>query len=291
MVFRHPAGLLCYIRCPMKTFFRFAAILFFAFSVPALAQFQPQVGQAGKDVIWVPTPDDVVERMLTMAQVTPNDFVWDLGAGDGKIAIMAAKKFGARAVGIEYNPDMVKHANSNAQAAGVHGTGPGKATIRHGDIFATDFSQATVITLYLLPALNMKLRPQLLSMRPGTRVVSHSFSMEDWEADEISTVDGRRAYFWLVPANVMGTWNLDAGGQKHELALEQTFQKVSGTVAFGQLHAGVRDARLRGSNITFSYVDQSGVRRDFAGRVSGGKMEGSFRDEKGASGSWTATKK
>jgi hypothetical protein len=275
----------------MKTITRFSAILLLAFAVPALAQFQPQVGQAGKDVIWVPTPDDVVERMLTMAQVTPNDFVWDLGAGDGKIAIMAARKFGARAVGIEYNPEMVKHANSNAQQAGVHGTGPGKATIRHGDIFATDFSQASVITLYLLPALNMKLRPQLLSMRPGTRVVSHSFSMEDWEADEISTVDGRRAYFWVVPANVMGTWNLDAAGQKHELALEQTFQKVSGTVAFGMLHAGLRDVRLRGTNISFAYVDQKGMRRDFTGRVNGARMEGSFRDEKGASGNWSAAKK
>jgi hypothetical protein len=275
----------------MTPFVRFIAVLLFAFTLPACAQFQPQVGQSGKDVIWVPTPDDVVERMLTMAQVTPNDFVWDLGAGDGKIAIMAAKKFGARATGIEYNPDMVKHANDNAQKAGVAGAGAGKAVIRHGDIFATDFSQATVVTLYLLPALNMKLRPQLLSMRPGTRVVSHSFSMEDWEADEISTLDGRRAYFWLVPANVMGTWSLDAGGQKHDLVLEQTFQKVSGNVTFGAMHAGLRDARLRGSNITFGYIDQSGVRRDFSGRVTGGKMEGAFRDEKGAEGRWTAAKK
>ncbi len=257
----------------------------------AAAQFQPQVGQAGKDVIWVPTPDDVVERMLTMAQVTPQDYVWDLGAGDGKIAIMAAKKFGARATGIEYNPDMVKHANTNAQSAGVAGTGAGKVTIRHGDIFATDFSQATVVTLYLLPALNMKLRPQLLSMRPGTRVVSHSFSMEDWEADEISTLDGRRAYFWLVPANVMGSWNLDAGAQKTELTFEQTFQKVSGTVTLGAIHAGLRDARLRGTSISFAYLDQSGLRRDFTGRINGGRMEGTFRDEKGADGKWSATKK
>jgi hypothetical protein len=275
----------------MTPFVRFVAVLLFAFTLPACAQFQPQVGQAGKDVIWVPTPDDVVERMLTMAQVTPNDYVWDLGAGDGKIAIMAAKKFGARATGIEYNPDMVKHANDNAQKAGVAGTGAGKATIRHGDIFATDFSQATVVTLYLLPALNMKLRPQLLSMRPGTRVVSHSFSMEDWEADEISTLDGRRAYFWLVPANVMGTWALDAGGQKHDLVLEQTFQKVSGNVTFGAMHAGLRDARLRGGNISFGYIDQNGVRRDFSGRVTGAKMEGAFRDEKGAEGRWSAAKK
>ena len=276
----------------MTSFVRFLAVLLFAFNfAPASAQFQPQVGQAGKDVIWVPTPDDVVERMLTMAQVTPNDSVWDLGAGDGKIAIMAAKKFGARATGIEYNPDMVKHGNANAQAAGVAGTGQGKAVIRHGDIFATDFSSATVVTLYLLPALNMKLRPQLLSMRPGTRVVSHSFSMEDWEADEISTLDGRRAYFWLVPANVMGGWNLDAGSQKLEMTLEQTFQKVSGTVTLGPIHAGLRDARLRGTNIAFAYLDQTGLRRDFTGRVTGGRMEGSFRDEKGADGKWSATKK
>src|SRR3954468_18031927 len=181
--------------------------------------FQPQVGQAGKDVIWVPSPDDVVDRMLTMAQVTPNDFVVDLGAGDGKIAIAAAKKFGARAEGIEYNPDMVKHANDNAQKAGVAGSAVGKAVIRHGDIFATDFSKATVITMYLLPGLNMKLRPQLLSMKPGTRVTSHSFSMEDWDADEISVLDGRRAYFWIVPANVQGAWTLEANGQKLELAL------------------------------------------------------------------------
>jgi hypothetical protein len=128
-------------------------------------------------------------------------------------------------------------------------------------------------------------------MRPGTRVVSHSFSMEDWEADEISSVDGRRAYFWVVPANIVGGWNLEAGAQKHEIALEQTFQKVSGTVALGPLHAGLRDMRLRGANISFAFVDQSGMRRDFSGRVAGNRMEGTFRDEKGAEGKWTATKK
>jgi hypothetical protein len=261
------------------------------FTAVAVAQFQPQVGQAGKDVIWVPTPDDVVDRMLTMAQVTPQDFVMDLGAGDGKIAIAAAKKFGARAVGIEYNADMVKHANANAQAAGVAGTGKGQALIRHGDIFQTDFSQATVITLYLLPALNMKLRPQLLAMRPGTRVVSHSFTMEDWEADEISTLDGRRAYFWVVPAQVMGAWTLEAGNQRIDMNLEQTFQKVNGTVSFSPINAGLRDMRLRGPFIQFAYVGQDGVRRDFNGRVNGPKMEGTFRDEKGGEGKWSAAKK
>src|SRR5881394_2338966 len=227
------------------------ASVLFLFSGNALSQkYEPQVGQAGKDVIWVPTPDEVVERMLTMVQLGPNDIHFDLGAGDGKIAIAAAKR-GANATGIEYNPDMAKHANERAAAAGVAGVGPGKATIRQADIFATDFSQATVITLYLLPALNMKLRPTILSMKPGTRVSSHSFTMEDWEADEISTMDGRRAYFWIVPANVMGTWALDAGGQKSDIALEQTFQKINGTVTLGGVQGGLRDARMRGPQISF----------------------------------------
>ncbi|HUQ76333.1 MAG TPA: class I SAM-dependent methyltransferase [Burkholderiales bacterium] len=271
------------------------ALFFAAFLLPLAAtaqKFEPQVGQAGKDVIWVPTPDEVVERMLTMAQTGPNDIHFDLGAGDGKIAIMAAKKFGARATGIEYNPDMVKHANNRAQEAGVAGVGPGKAQIRHGDIFATDFSSATVITLYLLPALNMKLRPTILSMKPGTRVVSHSFTMEDWEADEISTMDGRRAYFWMVPANVMGTWTLDAGGQKNEVTLEQTFQKINGSIALNPtVHAGLREARMRGAQISFAYVDQAGQRREFAGQVNGRQMQGTFRDEKGQTGNWSATRR
>src|SRR5712692_453693 len=282
--FHHPGDL-------MTSIVRFAALLAALLVASGAAaqqqKFEPQVGQAGKDVIWVPTPDDVVDRMLTMAQVTPSDFVMDLGSGDGKIAIAAARKFGARSLGIEYNPDMVKLAQDNAQMAGV----AEKASFRRADIFATDFSQASVITLYLLPALNMKLRPQILSMRPGTRVASHSFNMEDWEADEISTLDGRRAYFWIVPANVMGTWNLELNSQRMEMALEQTFQKIGGSVSLGHAQGGLREARLRGASIAFAYVDSAGVRRDFTGRVSGSRMEGSFRDEKGQEGRWSAAKK
>ena len=277
----------------MKAFLRFivaAAALTLAFGAPAQQKYEPQVGQAGKDVIWVPTPDEVVERMLTMAEVGPNDIHFDLGAGDGKIAIAAAKR-GARATGIEYNPEMVKYANGKAQEAGVAGVGAGKAIIRHADIFATDFTGATVITLYLLPSLNLRLRPQLLAMRPGTRVVSHSFTMDDWEPDEISVVDNRRAYFWIVPANVMGTWALDAGGQKTELSLEQVFQKLAGHVSFGHVNAGLREPRLRGASIAFSYVDAAGLRRDFSGTVSGGRMEGTFRDDRGGEGRWSATKR
>ena len=259
-------------------------------ALPAAAQqkpYEPQVGQAGKDVIWVPTPDEVVDRMLRMAQVTPNDLVFDLGAGDGKIAVAAAKKFGARSVGIEYNPEMARFAQGNVEKAGV----AGKARIVNGDIFATDFTQATVITMYLLPALNLKLRPQILSMRPGTRVVSHSFTMDDWEPDETSSMDGRRAYFWIVPANVAGGWALDTGGEKLELAFEQRFQKIDGSIGLGHTQGGLRNARLSGNNISFAYVDNNGMRRDYSGRVAGGRMEGSFRADNGSEGRWTATKK
>jgi len=222
-----------------------------------------------------------------MAQVTPNDYVVDLGAGDGKIAIAAAKKMGARSLGIEYNPDMAKHAQRQVENAGVSA----KAKVVQGDIFASDFTTATVVTMYLLPALNMKLRPQILAMRPGTRVVSHSFNMEDWEPDETSSMDGRRAYLWIVPANVMGGWSVDLGGERAELTLEQKFQKLDGHVQLGTIQAGLRETRLRGFQISFAYVDNTGVRRDFSGRVTGGKMEGSFRTDTGAEGRWTATKK
>ena len=268
--------------------FILAAVL----AVPASAfaqgekNYEPQLGQPGKDVIWVPTPEEVVQRMLTMAQVGPNDFVIDLGSGDGRTVIAAAKR-GARALGIEYNPDMVKLSQENARKAGVSD----KATFRRADIFQTDFSQATVITLYLLPSLNLKLRPQILQMKPGTRVVSHSFTMEDWEPDEVSSMDGRRAYFWVVPANVAGTWSLDVAGKTAELDLEQTFQKIVGSVALGAVQGGLRDARLSGANISFSYVDDNAVRRDFTGKVGDREMSGTFRDQNGGTGNWTATKK
>jgi SAM-dependent methyltransferase len=277
--------------------FRFAAALVAALAValPAAAQnnqdYEPQVGQAGKDVIWVPTPDEVVDRMLRMAQVTPADYVVDLGAGDGKIAIAAAKKFGARALGIEFNPDMARFAQRNVERAGV----AGRARILQGDIFATDFSQASVVTLYLLPALNLKLRPTLLAMKPGTRVVSHSFSMDDWEADEVSSVDGRRIYFWVVPAIVAGAWTLEFPGagapERKEITLEQHFQKIEGMVSLGAVYGGLREARLRGAQIAFAYVDSQGVLRDFRGRVAGSRMEGSFRADGGSEGRWTAVKK
>jgi SAM-dependent methyltransferase len=277
-----------------KSMFRFAAAfaaIVFAAAPAGAQEFKPQVGQYGKDVIWVPSPDDVVERMLVMAQTTPNDFVIDLGSGDGKIAIMAAKKFGARSLGIEYNPDMVKLSQKNAQAAGVNG----KASFRQADIFATDFSQATIVTMYLLPSLNLKLRPQILAMKPGTRIVSHSFSMDDWAADEVSNVDGKRAYFWVVPANVQGTWTLELTSEgktdRAELSIEQHYQQISGAVIRGPVAQGLREPRLRGFQIAFSHVDGGSVLREFNGRVTGDRMEGSFRTLGGTEGRWTATRR
>ena len=273
----------------VRSFLAFAATLALAFPASAQQQkpYEPQVGQAGKDVIWVPTPDEVVDRMLRMAQVGPNDVVYDLGAGDGKIAIAAAKKFGARSTGIEYNPDMAKHAQGNVEKAGV----TGRARILNGDIFVINFSEATVVTMYLLPNLNMKLRPTLLAMKPGTRVVSHSFTMEDWEADEISSMDGRRAYFWVVPAQVGGSWALETGAEKNEISFEQRFQKIEGTVNLGLTQGGLRDARLRGFTIGWALVDNNGVLKVYSGRVSGAKMEGSWRADNGTEGRWFATKK
>ena len=168
---------------------------------------EPKQGQAGKDVIWMPTPETLVERMLTMAQVGPRDVVYDLGSGDGRLVIAAAKR-GAQAVGVEFNPDLVAFAEERARQQGVgHG-----ARFVQGDIFETDFSSATVVTLYLLSQLNLRLRPQLLKLKPGTRVVSHAFTMDDWPADEVSRSEQRTAYLWIVPADVQGTWRFELTG-------------------------------------------------------------------------------
>jgi len=263
-----------------------------AFGATALAQgqapeFTPQVGQAGKDVIWVPTPEELVERMLRMAQTTPNDFVVDLGSGDGRIAIAAAKKFGARSLGVEFNPDMVELSNRNAAKAGVNG----KAQFKRADIFDTDFSQATVVTMYLLPGLNLKLRPKLLEMKPGTRIVSHQFSMDDWQADEMTNLEGRRAYLWIVPAQVHGAWRIQSGGDTFDLTLEQRYQMIDGNVRLGAINAGLREPRLQGDRIGFAFVDNAGVRREFSGRVNGNAMAGTVKSDAAAEAQWTAARR
>ena len=255
---------------------------------PALAQqpYEPQIGQAGKDVVWVPTPEPLVERMLAMAQVGPGDVVFDLGSGDGRMVIAAAKR-GAKAVGVEYNPDMVALARRNAEREHVPAD---KARFVQGDIFETDFSSATVVTLYLLPDLNLRLRPKLLQMRPGTRVVSHMFKMQDWEPDETSYLVNSPAYLWIVPARVEGRWSFALeGGDAYRIDLEQQLQELSGAVELGTVMAGLRDLRLHGDAVSFAFVDGQGVLHDLEGKVTGSRMEGTFRA--GArTGAWTATR-
>jgi hypothetical protein len=232
-------------------------------------EYKPQTGQPGKDVIWVPTNDALVERMLRMAKTTSSDIVYDLGAGDGKIAIAAGKKFGARAVGIEYNPDMAKYAQCLVKAEGVSD----KVRIIQGDIFESDFSEATVVTLYLLPELNLRLRPTLLKMKPGTRVVSHSFLMDDWEPDDRTTEDGY-AYLWIVPAQVEGTWTFtpQGEGQRFVVNLEQKFQFLEGNMGSGAQARPISNGKLNGAEIRFSFVGDGGT-AELVGTVNGSRIE------------------
>jgi Methyltransferase domain len=270
-----------------------------AFALPGAAtaqtkEFVPQVGQEGKDVIWVPTPQALVDRMLDMAKLTPKDLHYDLGSGDGRTVITAAKR-GSQAFGVEFNPDMVALSERAAAKEGVSG----RAKFIHGDIFQTDFSQANVLTLYLLPSLNLKLRPTILKMKPGTRVVSHAFSMDDWQPDQTDNVEGRTAYLWIVPANVDGTWRWSVAGsgqKEYELVLRQQFQLVEGLVKLDSGKMGqLRNARLQGDRISFSIHEITGtsstVRRDYTGRVSGNTIEGTFKlPDTGAEVKWTATR-
>ena len=237
--------------------------------------FEPQVGQAGKDVVWVPTPQALVEKMLDMAKVTKNDFVMDLGSGDGRTVITAAKR-GARALGIEYNPDMVALSRKNAQDAGV----TARATFENSDLFKTDLSKADVITMFLLPSINMKLRPTILNLRPGTRIVANTFTMDDWEADETERVEGDcsawcTALLWIVPAKVEGTWKM--GNQ--QLVLKQQFQMLTGSLGGADVSSG----RLRGNDITFTVGNAV-----YSGRVDGNAIKGSVKG--GSGGTFAATR-
>jgi len=230
------------------------------------AEFQPQVGQDGKDVIWVPTPQALVDKMLDMAKVTPNDYVMDLGSGDGRTVITAAKR-GAKALGVEYNPDMVELSKRNAAKAGVSD----KANFVKADLFETDFSQATVVTMCLLPDINLRLRPKILDLKPGTRIVSNSFTMGEWADDETGTVkEGCSSYctahLWIVPAKVEGTWTTPDG----ELALRQTFQMVSGSLKNGANAAQISNGKMHGDQITFTAGGKT-----YTGKVSGNTIEGS----------------
>jgi len=238
------------------------------------SEFQPQVGQDGKDVIWVPTPQALVDKMLDMAKVTPKDYVIDLGSGDGRTVITAAKR-GAKALGIEYNPDMVELSKRNAAKEGVSD----KASFIKADLFETDFSQAQVITMFLLSSINLKLRPKILDLKPGTRIVSNTFDMADWKPDENATLPGCNswctAHLWIVPAKVDGTWTSPQG----ELTFKQTFQTVSGTLKSANAVTPF-EGKLNGDQLSFTAGNVA-----YSGRVNGSSIEGTAGGTK-----WNATR-
>jgi SAM-dependent methyltransferase len=264
----------------MKMLKAWLAVLGLAFSLNAFAQYpaaggddkyQPRLGQEGKDVIWMPTGGELVTLMLKTAKVTPNDLVYDLGAGDGKIAIAAAKEFGARSIGIEFNPDMAAFAQRNAVRAGVGD----RVKIINGDIFKEDFSKATVVTLYLLPDLNLKLRPILLKMKPGTRVVSHAFTMGDWEADQ-EIEAGQRGYFWIIPANVAGDWVIDGIETQNKVVLNlvQRYQRIGGSLTVGGKTQPILNPSLEGDKLSFGYIDRNNNLHNVKLTVNGSQLKG-----------------
>ncbi len=266
----------------------FLALCLAALSTAAFAQdkqgdqkYEPEVGQHGKDVVWVPTSQALVDRMLDLGRVTARDYVIDLGSGDGRTVITAAKR-GARALGIEYNPDMVALSQRNAAREGVSE----KAKFVKADLFESDFSQATVITMFLLPDINLKLRPKILDLKPGTRIVSNSFTMGEWSHDRsvrAGEKDGCQsyctAYLWIVPAKVEGVWHLPNG----DLTLKQEFQKITGSMRTGGLETPIK-GRLSGDQISF----KAGAAQ-YTGSVSGNSIKGTVQN--GASSTqWSATR-
>ena len=245
----------------MKTLKVWLTIFSAFFALNAFAQsifeggddkYQPRVGQEGKDVVWVPTTNELVSIMLRTAKVNSTDLVYDLGSGDGRIAITAAKDFGARAIGIEFNPEMAQLAQRNVDRSGVSD----RVKIINGDIFLEDFSKATVVTMYLLPELNLALRPTILKMKPGTRVTSHAFNMGDWDAD-VEIDSPARAYYWVVPAQVQGDW-LITGMETDRtiLKLSQHYQKIGGTLQIGNTTQPLLNPKLEGAVLSFTYLDR-----------------------------------
>jgi hypothetical protein len=245
----------------------------------ALAEkFEPRVGQPGKDVVWVPSPQALVDRMLDIAKLAPGEYHMDLGSGDGRTVITAAKR-GATAVGVEYNPNMVALAREAAKQAGVSD----RATFIEGDLFQADISKANVITLFLLPDINLRLRPKILDLRPGTRIVSNSFDMGDWTPDQTIQAGPEctswcRAHLWIVPAKVQGTWKLPDGG---ELTLEQRYQVITGSMRQGASNMNISTGKVIGDQITFTAGTQQ-----YTGRVSGNTIEGIAQTSTG----WRATR-
>ncbi len=251
--------------------------------------FTARVNAQDLDVPYVPTPHDVVAAMLDVTNVGPGDYVIDLGSGDGRIVIAAAER-GALGHGIDLNPERVEEGEENARRAGVSD----KVVFIEGDLFEADISEATVITMYLLTSVNMKLKPVLLEeLRPGTRIVSHSFSMGSWEADEHLVVDNRNVYYWVIPANIGGLWEWRTGGESFTMTAGQDFQKARIDLSSGNRSLTVRNPLLKGDRLSFSASDnQNGIRYIFSGRVDGNRITGTTQIRSGnrrTVENWSAT--
>ena len=255
-----------------------AAISGFGFMAAA-----PAAQAVSLDVPYVPTPSDVVKRMLEVAEVGPEDFVIDLGSGDGRIAIAAVKEFNAMgSMGVDLNPERIAEATANAKEAGV----TGKVEFREQNLFDTDFSKATVLTMYLLPNVNVSLRPKILKLKPGTRVVSHAFDMDEWEADHYERVDGRSVYMWIVPAAVEGRWKVEAADGDLELSLIQEYQNVTGTAKGPKGESLPVAGKVRGSNIELNVGEGDGARK-LRGNVQGSTM---LVSEGGSNENWKGSR-
>jgi len=268
---------------PLRVFYVVSCVVILTFAANELVkEFNPEYGQDGKDVVWVPTSLALVNNMLDLAKATPSDYLIDLGSGDGRTVITAAKR-GIKALGIEYNPDMVELSKRAAAKEGV----TERATFMKADLFETDFSKATVITMFLLPEINLKLRPKILGLKPGTRIVSNTFTMGEWEADETGTAASdegssyyRTALLWIVPAKVEGAWKSGGG----DITFKQEFQKISGSISTGGVSTLVTGGKLRGDQISFS---AGGAQ--YTGTVSGNSIAGAVVSG-GGSKEWSAAR-
>jgi hypothetical protein len=273
----------------VSTFVSFFVISFSLFFLPpeAAAQaakpFEPVSGQAGKDVVWVPSPPDMVNKLMEMAKVTPADFVIDLGSGDGR-NIIAAAKLGARALGVEYNPEMVALSRRLAEQAGVAGT----AQFVEADMYTYDISKANVLALFLLPVNMNRLAPKFLELAPGSRVVANTFGIDGWEPDERATLPPAseceswcEAMLWIVPGKVFGTWTMGNGS----MTLTQDYQTVQGTLTAGGTATPVTMGRLRGNDVSFIAGGMT-----YKGTINGNTIEGFVTTPSGQV-PWRATRK
>ena len=262
-----------------------------AWAQQGTGDYTPRLGQPGKDVIWLPTPDLMVDSMLRMAEVTSRDFVVDLGSGDGKIPITAARQFGARALGVEFNPDMVEVSKLRARQANV----ADKVEFRQADIFTTDYSSASVVTLYLLPEINLKLRPTLLKMNPGTRISAHSFDMGSWRPDETTLIGSARTMLWVIPAHVAGAWTIRYPDKNADapvaIVLRQRFQDIEGEATLSNARVSLQNARVRGNDIHFGVRDAAGQQLQFSGQISANRIVGQVTQAGRGAGSFEAVRK